>query len=159
MSTHLLLLGLGAAVVLVVIVVVARHMRQKSLAQHAQQAVHQAVQQPVAPQTQQQMPQQPQQAASDYLGCFTDNASRVLPTQLTQRQDVSVDECKTMAASKGFQYYGLEYRQGSNGVGGQCFAGNAIPTAGAASNCGVGVGASAGKMLGGPWSLAVYKTA
>ena len=155
MSTHLLLLGLGAAVVLIVIVLAVRHMRQKSLAQNAQQVVHQAVQQPVAPQT----PQMPQPVASDYLGCFTDNASRVLPTQLTQRLDVSPDECKAMAASKGLQYYGLEYRQGSNGAGGQCFAGNSVPTAGAASNCGAGVGASAGKMLGGPWSLAVYKTA
>ena len=80
----------------------------------------------------------PDALLSNYLGCYHDGGSRVLPNFLGANQ--TYDSCQTAAQNGNYQYFGLQYLQWNNtdGYTSECWAGNSMSDAiqyGKATNC------------------------
>jgi GH35 family endo-1,4-beta-xylanase len=90
-------------------------------------------------------------AANGYVGCYTDTATRALPTRLAASNS-TVENC--IAAAKGgkFAYAGLQY-------GGECWAGNK-PGFTLVSNaqCNMRCSANTAEICGGSWRNSIYST-
>jgi hypothetical protein len=90
------------------------------------------------------------QAQANYVGCFTDDGNRALPTFLSGSE--TVESCVQKAAAAGYAFAGLQYY-------GQCFAGN---TAGyvqvADAECSTPCTANTSQICGGPWRNSIYRT-
>ena len=100
-----------------------------------------------------------------YVGCYPDNASRALPTEAPPQ---TVSQCNITAKAAGSPYFGMQYwpiAGPTPGTQAQCFYGNpttslekitsAVIQADSVLSCAKGTD---GKMLGGAWSNAIYKT-
>lgn len=85
----------------------------------------------------------------DYLGCFTDSSTRVLPLQLYISSSNNNTMCALGCRKAGFQYSGTEY-------GNECWCGNTIPTANTtASSCSSVCAGVSSQLCGGSWALSV----
>lgn len=88
---------------------------------------------------------------ANYLGCYTDTATRALPVQLGNTTN-TIESCKQAAYNAGYRYAGLQY-------GGYCFAGNTLGyTQVADSECNMSCTANSGQICGGAWRNSVYST-
>ncbi len=87
-----------------------------------------------------------------YAGCYTDSATRALPTQLAST-GATVESCIAAAAAKNLAYAGVQY-------GGECFGGNTLGnTLVANSDCNMPCQANSGEICGGSWRNSIYRTA
>ncbi|GFR44832.1 hypothetical protein Agub_g6173 [Astrephomene gubernaculifera] len=87
-----------------------------------------------------------------FLGCYADNAQRVLPTQLAVSADMTPEMCAALAFRAGLSLFGIE-------VGIECFGGNDVQTAtqlGMSQTCGSRCAGDASRICGGGWALSVY---
>lgn len=88
----------------------------------------------------------------NHVGCYSDAASRSLPTQLSL-STTTVDACLSLAKAKGFSLAGLE-----NGA--ECWAGHYISTTSsklAASACSMSCTGNRAQLCGGPNALNYYQ--
>jgi len=94
-----------------------------------------------------------------YLGCYQDSTDRILPKSYPNQ--TSVAACIALAKAGGYKYAGLQY-------GGECWAGNNIPTSTKLDNtvcqtaCDGGNGGNksgygSGGGCGGTWASSVYQ--
>jgi parallel beta-helix repeat protein len=93
----------------------------------------------------------PPPAPSSYVGCYTDDSSRALPTYLMYG-GATVESCIAAAATGGFAYAGVQY-------GGHCFAGDTlaydlVPDA----ECDMPCTADPSETCGGTWRNSIYST-
>ncbi len=87
-----------------------------------------------------------------YAGCYTDSATRALPTKLAS-SGATVENCIAAAAAKNLAYAGVQY-------GGECFGGNTLGyTLVANSECSMPCQANSGETCGGTWRNSIYRTA
>jgi hypothetical protein len=80
----------------------------------------------------------PDTLLSNYLGCYNDGGSRVLPSFLGNNK--TYDSCQKAAQNGSYKYFGLQYLQWNetDGYTSECWAGNNMSDAiqyGKASNC------------------------
>lgn len=88
---------------------------------------------------------------ANYIGCFTDTATRALPVQLGNTTH-TIESCKQAAYNAGYKYAGLQYY-------GYCFAGNTLGyTQVADSECNTTCTANSGQTCGGAWRNSIYST-
>ena len=86
-----------------------------------------------------------------YVGCYTDSATRALPTQLAS-SGATVESCVAAAQAKGLAYAGVQY-------GGQCWAGNTPGyTLVSDAECNMKCTADAAEICGGSWRASIYST-
>ncbi|HTP28875.1 MAG TPA: WSC domain-containing protein [Anaeromyxobacteraceae bacterium] len=91
-------------------------------------------------------------AAASYKGCYTDSASRALPTLLLS-SGATVESCIAAAQAAQLAYAGVQY-------GGQCFGGNTLGySVAAASTCNMPCSANAAETCGGSWRNSIYAAA
>ncbi len=95
-----------------------------------------------------------------FMGCYKDTREkRIFPKQFDNQQSVAA--CIALAKAGGYSYAGLQY-------GGECWAGNTLPTSSKLSDnacytaCNGGNGGDAGKYAGGggcggEWAASIYK--
>jgi hypothetical protein len=84
-----------------------------------------------------------------YQGCYTDDASRALDSELIA-SGATVESCLQAAQAQGFAYCGLQY-------GGECWAGNAIGYAKVVdSECNMRCRANRLETCGGAWRNSLY---
>jgi hypothetical protein len=98
----------------------------------------------------------PTSKSGSYIGCFTDDSSRTMPTDAG---NITWDQCRSKAQTAGAPYFGMQYSQGGPSGSGRarCFYGGSnYSKLGSASTC--TATDSAGHALGGYWSNAVYQT-
>ena len=88
---------------------------------------------------------------ANYVGCFTDDGNRALPTFLSSGGE-TVESCVQKAAAAGYACAGLQWY-------GQCFAGNTPGYVQVAdAECNTPCNANPGEMCGGPWRNSIYRT-
>jgi C1A family cysteine protease len=87
----------------------------------------------------------------DYMGCYTDNANRALPNNLTSGYE-TIESCKAKSAAAGYAYAGLQQY-------GQCWAGNTLGYDKVAdSECNTNCYANWSEICGGVWRNSIYQT-
>ncbi|HTP27063.1 MAG TPA: WSC domain-containing protein, partial [Anaeromyxobacteraceae bacterium] len=94
---------------------------------------------------------QAQGTSASYQGCYTDESTRALNSELIS-SGATVETCIAAAQAKGFSYAGLQY-------GGQCYAGNTLRyTKVADSQCTSPCTANSSEICGGSWLNSIYST-
>jgi hypothetical protein len=87
-----------------------------------------------------------------YVGCYTDNGTRALPSLLAE-SNVTVESCVAAAKQANLAYAGLQ-------DGGECWAGNTLGFSKVNdSQCSTRCWANSAEICGGPWLNSVYSTA
>lgn len=87
---------------------------------------------------------------SAYVGCFTDDANRALPTNFGGGH--TIESCMAVAQANGYAYAGLQWY-------GQCFAGNSLGYVQVSDGeCNTPCDANSGQTCGGAWRNSVYAT-
>ncbi|EFJ47699.1 hypothetical protein VOLCADRAFT_91721 [Volvox carteri f. nagariensis] len=93
--------------------------------------------------------------SSGYIGCFADDADRVLPERLADNDpNMSVSYCRNLAKAAGLPYFGVEYGQ-------ECYGGSDMEIAtrlGRSSNCTHSCSGDTSKICGGDWAVNIYET-
>ncbi|HEV2991417.1 MAG TPA: LamG-like jellyroll fold domain-containing protein, partial [Candidatus Angelobacter sp.] len=85
-----------------------------------------------------------------YVGCYTDDGNRALPTALSWGGE-TVESCRQKAATAGFIYAGVQYY-------GQCFGGNSAGYSQTPdTDCNTPCTANPAEMCGGPWRNSIYQ--
>jgi hypothetical protein len=80
------------------------------------------------------------------LGCFVDNANRVLPESPQSSVPMTVDLCSELC--QGYTYFGVE-------AGNQCFCGNQLPID-SSDGCDYPCSDNSSEICGGVWAINVY---
>ncbi|EFJ47698.1 hypothetical protein VOLCADRAFT_91720 [Volvox carteri f. nagariensis] len=90
-----------------------------------------------------------------YIGCFVDNADRVLPQYLAVYDSrMSVSYCRGLAKAAGLPYFGVEYGQ-------ECYGGSDMARAvslGPSNGCTSVCFGDFRQVCGGGWAIDIYET-
>lgn len=97
---------------------------------------------------------QPATASYAFVGCYTDNGGRMVPTLLDSSYgaSVTVENCASIAKTKGYSLFALQ-------DGGTCWGGNDVTKAkslGVSSSCTKGCTGNGAATCGGPWANQLY---
>ncbi|KIP07197.1 hypothetical protein PHLGIDRAFT_513029 [Phlebiopsis gigantea 11061_1 CR5-6] len=89
----------------------------------------------------------------EYAACYVDNAfGRILPTELPDNQNLTVESCIDSCSSQNFTLAAMEFSV-------QCFCGNTLiegAVLASEADCDMGCGANATEACGGPNRMSVY---
>jgi hypothetical protein len=89
--------------------------------------------------------------SGSYQGCYTDDGSRALPTQLAS-SGATVESCVQAAQAKGLAYAGLQWR-------GECWGGNTLGyTKVSDTDCNLACSTDSSETCGGTWRNSIYAT-
>ncbi|KAI8616365.1 WSC domain-containing protein [Chytriomyces sp. MP71] len=82
------------------------------------------------------------------LGCYQDNANRVMKSLYTQDFKLTAVQCLNDCSKAGYSIAGLEFGQ-------ECYCSNSLPST-TSTNCNMGCTGNPNQVCGGPYALSLY---